>query len=257
MKKPFSSDSTNANPRGQSARGFTLMETVIAIGVLAVLLTGFIAVFAPAAQGIKRSINSQQADRLSTTLERELVTYRKGQNIPLPPGATTPTGFDKAFDWIDKADDFAETIFVYQYRGDPSGIRDDGTPEPLASISGQPGKNYTIQSMARRASDPLFTEDLDAIEGAIFYVKPIQLIYDTNKMTLGTIGTIANPVGATAATAGNAAEYEDAVIAFSAEFYSVPSKSKAYLVGANKSQFEKRFNTAKRPVFSRNLAVRR
>jgi prepilin-type N-terminal cleavage/methylation domain-containing protein len=40
-------------------RGFTLLETVIAIGVLAVLLTGFIIVFAPAAEGIKKSINVQ------------------------------------------------------------------------------------------------------------------------------------------------------------------------------------------------------
>ncbi|MCP5533718.1 MAG: prepilin-type N-terminal cleavage/methylation domain-containing protein, partial [Akkermansiaceae bacterium] len=37
-------------------RGFTLLETVIAIGVLAVLLTGFILVFAPAAAGIKKAI---------------------------------------------------------------------------------------------------------------------------------------------------------------------------------------------------------
>jgi type II secretory pathway pseudopilin PulG len=37
---------------------FTLTETVIAIGVLAVVLTGFIAVFTPAAQGIRRAISS-------------------------------------------------------------------------------------------------------------------------------------------------------------------------------------------------------
>ena len=50
------------------------METVIAIGVLAVLLTGFMIVFAPAAAGIRKSINVQEADRLASTLEQELVT---------------------------------------------------------------------------------------------------------------------------------------------------------------------------------------
>jgi prepilin-type N-terminal cleavage/methylation domain-containing protein len=50
-------------------RGFTLLETVIAIGVLAVLLTGFMVVFAPAADGIRKSINVQQADRMGSTLE--------------------------------------------------------------------------------------------------------------------------------------------------------------------------------------------
>ena len=45
-------------PKLRSVGAFTLMETVIAIGVLAVLLTGFMAVFTPAAQGIRRSISS-------------------------------------------------------------------------------------------------------------------------------------------------------------------------------------------------------
>jgi len=52
-------------------RGFTLMETVIAIGVLAVLLTAFMAVFGPATRGVRRSINVQEADRLAATLEKE------------------------------------------------------------------------------------------------------------------------------------------------------------------------------------------
>ena len=37
-------------PASHRNRAFTLIETVIAIGVLAVLLTGFIIVFAPAAE---------------------------------------------------------------------------------------------------------------------------------------------------------------------------------------------------------------
>ena len=227
--------------------GFTLMETVIAIGVLAVLLTGFLAVFTPAAQGIRRSINSQQADRLATTLERELVTLRAGQ---LNNSATT--GFGKAFDWIEKSDTAADAIFVYQYRCDPTDIRADETPEPLDRVSGQPGVDYTIMSMARRASDPNFAADLDAIEGAVFYVKITQLVNTSNQFVLGAIGTVADPkTGNPVATAD---DYPEAVIAFSAEFYSVPSKSASYLNGP---EFTTRFNTATRPVFTRNLAVRR
>lgn len=244
MKNPTST----ASQRQPRSEGFTLMETVIAIGVLAVLLTGFIAVFTPAAQGIRRSISSQQADRLATTLERELVTLRTGQL-----NNSAKTGFEKAFDWIDKADGANEAIFVYQYRGDLSKApRTDGTPEPMNNVSGQPGEKYTVQSMARRASDPEFTKDLKAIEGAVFYVKPTQLIYNSNEMILGTIGTIADPKDGTAVAA--ASNYKDAVIAFSAEFYSVPSKSATYIQGP---EFSTRFTTAKRPVFSRNLAVRR
>lgn len=225
------------------------METVIAIGVLAVLLTGFIAVFTPAAQGIRRSINAQQADRLTTTLERELVTLRDGQL-----NGTATTGFEKAFNWIDDADKPNNAIFVYQYRGDPTDIRADGTPEPLNSIEGQPGKDYTIQSIARRASEQEFKDDLKAIEGSIFYVKPRQLIYNSSgdRIEIEDLGTIVDPRdGSPVPSASN---YNDATIAFSADFFSVPSKSSNYLEGP---EFTKRFNNAERTVFSRNLAVRR
>lgn len=223
------------------------METVIAIGVLAVLLTGFIAVFTPAAQGIRRSINAQQADRLASTLERELTTLREGQK-----SGDALTGFDKAFNWIQGANSANEAIFVYQYRGDPSDIRADGTPAPQDKVDGQPGKDYTIQSIARRASEHEFASDLEAIEGAIFYVKPTQLVYNSNEMILGTIGTITDPKDKT--PVGQASSYKDAVIAFSADFFSVPTKTVDYLTGP---AFQKRFTTATRPVFSRNLAVRR
>ena len=224
------------------------METVIAIGVLAVLLTGFLAVFTPAAQGIRRSISSQQADRLASTLELELVTLRDGQTP-----ATAKTGFEKAFEWIKDGNNGSKAIFVYQYRGDSTKLRSDGTPEPKSSISGQPGVDYVVQSMARRLDDNLFQDDLKAIEGAIFFVKPTQLVYKTSEMVLGTPGNIENPPPAPG-NASDAASYKDAVIAFSAEFHGVPTKAYTYLSG---TQFTTRFAAAKRPVFTRNLAVRR
>ncbi|QTN34052.1 hypothetical protein HZ994_17585 [Akkermansiaceae bacterium] len=241
MQKPQTS--SNGTP------AFTLMETVIAIGVLAVLLTGFIAVFTPAAQGIRRSISSQQADRLTTTLERELVTLRSGQTP-----AAAKTGFEKGFTWLKEGNVAANAIFVYQYRGDPSAIRPDGTPKPKIVITGQPGTDYIVQSMARRADDAEFREDLKAMEGAIFFVKPTQLVFSGNQMVLGTKGTIANPTGSSPATAATAADFRDAVIPFSAEFHSVPTKSIGYLTGA---AFKTRFDSVTKPVFTRNLAIRR
>ena len=251
MKNPTST----ASQRQPRSEGFTLMETVIAIGVLAVLLTGFIAVFTPAAQGIRRSISSQQADRLATVLELELVTPRSGQapatNQSVP--TTAITGFQKAFTWIREGNTPANAIFVYQYRGNPAALRSDGTPTPLPTITGQPGKNYVVFSMARRANETTeLAADLRAVEGAVFYVIPTQLIYSANGMVPGTAGSIKDPRTGSLVTSISA--YGDAVIAFSAEFYSIPSKSAAYIQGP---QFATRFTTAKRPVFTRNLAVRR
>lgn len=247
-------------PMSRLANAFTLMETVIAIGVLAVLLTGFMAVFTPAAQGIRRSISSEQADRLTTTLEMEMATLRTGQETPNP-----ATAFDKSFNWILGGNTPATAIFVYQYRGDPdpTKIRADGTPPPMLNITGQPGRDYIVQSISRRRNDPQLEQDLRAIEGSVFFVKPTQLVFNGGQMTLGSPGQIRNPtplpvrVPPFPATPTIANDYSEAVIAFSAEFHSVPTKSFEYLKPAS-TAFTTRFNsTTIRPIFTRNLAVRR
>lgn len=246
--------------RQRLATAFTLAETVIAIGVLAILLTGFIAVFTPAAQGIRRAITAAQADRLSSTLEMELVTSRVGQHTPPGPA----TGFDKAFKWLQESDTSATAIFVYQYRGDPRDLRADETPRPLyvgpVNVAfpgrkpniGEPGKDYIVQSMARRLDDIMLVDDLRAIEGAVFFVKPTQFHYGVGGMILGLPGEIKNTDGSVAISA---TDYNESVLAFSAEFHTVPSKTIAYL---RSTSFTAHFNNnSNRPTFTRNLAVRR
>ena len=231
-------------------RGFTLMETVIAIGVIALLLTGFVAVFAPAVDGIRKSINVQDADRLATTLERELATLRAGQG-----GPGINTGFDKAFEWIKNSDQADEALLIYQYRGNISTQRTDGTPATVANPRGTPGRDYVVVPMLRRLSDNLLTDDLQALEGQVFVVRCVQLVYNASgQLVKGTPGQIADPRG----TGGNTAtadQYPEAVIAFAAEFYSLPSRDPSYLRG---DSFKTYFNDRMRnPMFTRNLAVRR
>lgn len=232
--------------------GFSLIETVIAIGVLAVLLTGFMIVFAPAAEGIRKSINVQQADRLASTLEQELVTTRGVQEL-----TDYKTGFGKAFTWIKESNEANNALVIYQYRGDLTRTpRADGTAQPLADITGkQPGKDYAVQTMLRRKSDPRFiNEDLPAIEGSVYVVKCTQLVFNTaGELGPGTAGQIQDPK-TPAGDVPNPDVYPEAVIAFSAEFFALPAKSKTYLEG---TAFTNKFPTLKNPVFTRNLAVRR
>jgi|688.fasta_scaffold80412_3 prepilin-type N-terminal cleavage/methylation domain-containing protein len=227
--------------------GFTLMETVIAIGVLAVLLTAFMAVFGPAAANIRRAINVQEADRLASTLERELVTLRDGQE-----SASIKIGFDKAFDWIAKSQSATDALFIYQYRGDPDKQRSDGTLEPLTTAGGVAGKDYIVQPMVRRLSDTKFLEDVKALQGPVFVVKCTQLVFKTGELQAGDKGKIADPKGG--ATVSSAEQYPEAVIAFSAEFHGVAGNNAAYFSG---TAFKTRFDKMNKPVFTRNLAVRR
>lgn len=227
-------------------QGFTLLETVIAIGVLAVLLTGFMVVFAPAADGIRKSINVQQADRFASTLEEELVTPRT---------STFRTGFDKSFDWIQKSNAPQNALVAYQYRGSINNLRtDDKTPVPEPNAKGKlPGKDYVVVPIVRRVGDLNFTQDLRAVEGAVYLVKCTQLVFGTNGLTLGTPGAIRDPK-LNGQPAANPDAYPEAVIAFAAEFHLMPSKDPSYFSGG---AFTTKFGNVKNPVFTRNLAVRR
>jgi prepilin-type N-terminal cleavage/methylation domain-containing protein len=233
-------------------RGFSLIETVIAIGVLAVLLTGFMIVFAPAAAGVRKAINVQEADRLATTLEQELVTFRTGdQGV---------NGFGKAFTWIKESNVANNALMIYQYRGSliKSPRTTDQTPEPVTAQemndpNMQPGKGYAVRTMVRRKSDPKFLEDLKAVEGSVYVVKCTQLVFSGGELKPGTIGQIKDPKPPNADSA-TPDLYPEAVIAFAAEFHALPTRSPDYLTGA---QFNTKFPNLKTPVFTRNLAVRR
>lgn len=241
-----------AAQQSQRSTGFTLMETVIAIGVLAVLITAFLAVFGPATQGIRRSINVQDADRLVATLEKELSILRDGQSGG-GAGGTTGTAFNKAFDWIRKSNEDATLIMLYQYRGDPDDLRKDGTTKPFTGTDGVAGKDYVVQSMARLRNDPLFLEDIDSLEGRVFAVKARQLVYKNNG--LAPVDTLGQIQGMTTGTpAATPDEYPDAVIAFSAEFYSLVSNDENFLKPGGGLTVAKHL---KKPVFTRNLGTRR
>jgi prepilin-type N-terminal cleavage/methylation domain-containing protein len=239
-----------------SQRGFTLLETVIAIGVLAVLLTGFMVVFAPAAEGIRKSINVQQADRMASALEQELVTPRVGQEgyTPLQEPSIFKTGFDKAFFWIRNSNSIEVPLLAYQYRGRVSSYRADGTPTPEPSASGKkPGEEYVVIPIVRRLDEKEFTDDLAAVEGAVYLVKSTQLVFDGGQLKAGSAGKIYDPKDKTKEFS-SADLYPEAVVAFSADFYLMPAKSAAYFKG---DVFKKSFPKLKNPVFTRNLAVRR
>ncbi|MCW1885893.1 prepilin-type N-terminal cleavage/methylation domain-containing protein [Luteolibacter flavescens] len=237
--------------KSRIARGFTLMETVIAIGVLALLLTAFLAVFGPATSNLRRAISVQEADRLASALERELVTVRPGS------GSTSySTGFDKAYEWIKAAPDKGKEILLYQYRGDPTQLRSDGTMEPFTRNGGVAGKDFIVQPAVRQRNDGELLEDLKALDGRIFSVKLTQLVFSGGQLTRGTAGEINDPTpddGDSAGTGSGSSSYPEAVIAFAAEFFIVPNSSVEF-VGPN-GKFDA--STMTKPVFTRNLAVRR
>jgi hypothetical protein len=214
----------------------------------------------PAAQGIKKSINVQQADRLASTLEQELVTLRTTADTD-----SFGTGFGKALDWIKKSNSVSSALLAYQYRGDPSTLRDDNTATPVASLQSKlPGKDYVVVSMLRRKSDSKLSLDLAAVEGPVYVVKCTQLKFSGGNLNLGTAGSIVDPKTGAAVTSplgypnpeiAFAVGYPESTVAYAADFYQLPSSSASFVAG---STFTSTFNGfVKNPVFTRNLTVGR
>lgn len=229
----------------RAQKGFTLMETVIAIGVLALLLTGFLAVFAPATAGIRKAVSIQEADRLAFALQKELVLLR-GDN------PTQDTGFEKAYDWIKGSTTDNTALLVYQYRSVVGGsLRSDGTPEPYTSSGGVAGVDFIVQPIVRQKSDQELQNDLKALEGRIYATKLVQLVFNSSgELARGSEGEITSPTGGAGGSTSDT--YPEAVIAFAAEFHLLPNSAYSYING---SKFK--VSELSQPVFTRNLAVRR
>lgn len=234
----------------KSRRGFTLMETLLAIAVVAVLLTTFLAVFGPATSGIRRAISVQDADRLASALEHELSTLRQEEV------GIYPTAFDKAFQWVSDSGNLSNAVILFNYRGSTTQTT-NGQLAPFVQNLGSPGRDYIVQSAVRRlgSSDDL-QQYLAAVEGRSFVVNMRQLVRDeTGGLVPAQPGS--GLVSSDGQTAADAASFTDAVIAFQAEFYLLPANSFSYVSGPLSQAGDDFQNTLGNPLFTRNMAVLR
>lgn len=239
------------------AKGFSLVEVVIAIGIVAVLLTTFFAVFAPAQRNIQRSLGIKDANRMSSALENEFAVLRSGES------ANYTSAFDKAFQWIKNSNSEATSVLVYQYTAVPgqsdADLNPDGTPLPYntADNDGIPGKDYitftAVRSMGDAASKSLMENELvpGVVTGGVYAVRMTQLVPQTDgSLGLGTAGQINDPeTGAAAATSD---VYDQAYIAFQAEFFRLKANQSGYVLGGSWT-----FDKLGKSVATRNMAVRR
>ncbi|MDP0491015.1 MAG: type II secretion system protein [Verrucomicrobiota bacterium JB023] len=230
--------------------GFTLMETLLAISVVAILLTTFLAVFGPATSSIRRAISVQDADRLASALEHELSTLDEDET------GTYQTAFDKAFEWISGSSSLSNSIILFNYRGDTGSI-DNGELSPYIGTEGIPGEDYLIQPAVRRVGQADDLEALmEAIEGRAFVVRMRQLVQDADG-SLVPADAGSGLVDTEGSGATSSESFNEAVIAFQAEFYLLPASSYQYVTGPLAQGGDDFEGTLGEPLFKRNMAVRR
>lgn len=166
------------------SKGFTLTEVVLAIGVVAVLIVVFMAMFIPARRTVQAALTIREADRVVHALTAELGELRNSERAA--PGARKSSrgryvsAFDKAFYWMQATSKPAATILVYNYRADlTKTVRKDGSPQPWLEDGGSiPGQNTAVVTGVCLADNKVRWEDFKALVGPVFAVRMTQLVVE-------------------------------------------------------------------------------
>ena len=244
--------------------GFSLVEVVIAIGIVAVLLTTFMSVFGPAQQKIGKALSIADANRLVSTLESEMGTLRPTEQSEYVVSNSGSSAFEKAFQWVKDSSTPGSAVLVYQYQALPESENEDGS---LKAVSNQvvgddsslPGVDYITQTIARRidkAPNGTLQDELvpGVVEGRVYVVRMTQLIKQNGAMELGELGQIVNnsTIGnGTGSVASSTADYDERFIAFRAEFFELNNNLYSYVTGGTWD-----FDQLGAPVVSQNIAIR-
>lgn len=260
--------------------GFSLVEVSIAMAVVAIMLTSFVAVFGPAQRNITRSLNEKNLSRLSDGFEYELSVLRSGEEEEFS------TAFDKAFEIIrDYSTDLgggAQCVILYEYKGSlsvaPRSREENAALSPALDGSLVPfvvdssnrdrsvsGRDFTMQTAVRivgNGQDTEIAEELNLTsigEGSVYLVRMRQLVDNGGgELTLGNYGEIINPPSldpddtAAGQTVTSADQYTGSYIAFQAEFFKLKSSAFNYIVNGNWD-----IEDLGKPFVTKNLAVRR
>jgi prepilin-type N-terminal cleavage/methylation domain-containing protein len=242
----------------RSFRGFTLMETLLAIALVGVLLSIFLTVFVPARGLVRQALTRQESERITGILRAELSQLRQDERADSGANASSEnkylSTFDKGFHWLRKTSRPSSAIVVFSYRADLSKpARPDGTYPAVPAGKSVPGKNVQLVSIACPMDDPLHRDDIRDAVGTVFLVKMTQLELKSNgeyKM-VGSPGVISKSSSPESylSEPGTADPWGGAIF-FRADFYQMSPPNPARYKG-------KTWKKLGRPLFSANMSFHR
>ena len=244
--------------RSPKRKGFTIIETLIAIGVIGVLLSIFLTLFVPAKSMVRAALTRQESEKLTSVLRAELDTLRPHETASANAKRSTDkeyiSAFDKAFYWFSKSRKPSSALVIFSYRADTSKpLRKNGSYPALRGNRNIPSNNGQIMTVACSMDDGSFKNEIRNSIGPVFIVKMTQLVPQNNgdfKLSNkpGFIEQARTP--GEFASAENAALPWGAIVYYRAEFYQMSPPDPA------------RYSTRKwegmgKPLFSANMSFRR
>ncbi len=157
------------------------METLLAIGIIGVLMSIFLTLFVPARNIVREALAREEMERITKVLRSEMTTLRANEIAPAnakkSSGKSFVSGFDKAFYWFKRSNKPYNSIVIFSYRADTSRAKlADGNYPPVA-----PGKNIAADkteliTMACPLDDKLRRDSIRNAVGPVFLVRLTQFI---------------------------------------------------------------------------------
>lgn len=241
----------------RKAKGFTLMETLLAVALIGMLISIFLTVFVPARGMVQKALTKQESDRVISILRAELNTVRESErskdNKASSPGSYT-CPFDKGFYWILASTKPSTSVVVFSYRADTkASVRADGSYPPIPITESRPGGDTQLVSMACTMDNPIHKKDIMHAVGPVFLVKLTQIepdhtgVYRLAKAP-GIISKASSPQKYFSSE--DSSNPWGGAIFFRADFY--------LMVPPNPARYKNRpWSRVGRPIFSTNMSIRR
>lgn len=227
-------------------RGFTLMETLLAMALVATLVSIFLVVFVPARGMVQKSLAQQDADRLVGVLKAEMKTIRNDERSTTKASADKYTnGFDKGFYWLKKTNSPDSAIVIFSYREDlTKEPQKDGTRPSIPASKSVPGETSNLVTIACPIDDKIHRKHIRDAVGPVFVVSMTHLEFRNGEYKAANKpGTI---------SAGSPEEYLQNCVNHEAGGASITYRADFYMLTSPNPNIvkNKKWSRLGRPIFS-------
>lgn len=223
------------------------METLLAMALVATLVSIFLVVFVPARGMVQKSLAQQDCDRLVGVLKTEMKTVRQDERSNnVSSDDKYVNAFDKGFYWLKKTDKPETAIVVFSYREDiTKKPGEDGTRPAIPANESVPGETSNLVTIACPIDDKVHRKHIRDAVGPVFLVSMTYLEFKNGEWKAapkpGSIPGAGSP--ATYIEGSSDRELGGASVFYRADFYMLNTPNPNLVKG-------KDWKRMGRPIFS-------
>ncbi len=164
----------------RNKRAFTLVEALLAIGIVGMLLGIFMTLFVPVKSMLTAALAREESGRIINALQTEMENIRPDERAPASTKNSSygkyVTPFDKAFYWFRNSQKPSTSIAIFSYRADISKRRRaDGSYPPVPRNGKVLPANTELVTMAAPLNSKLHRNSIRQAVGPVFIVRMTEL----------------------------------------------------------------------------------